>query len=65
MDKVAHFFGSAFITLALGQFVHWAIAAVIALAIGLLKELLDTPFNEKDVLANVCGVVLSTILLLF
>ena len=64
MDKVAHFFASAFICLALGKFVHWLIAALVSILLGLVKELLDIKFNWKDIVADILGVVLSVIILL-
>lgn len=64
MDKIAHFFGSAFLVLALGRFVHWAISAGVVIALGAAKELWDGAFDKKDLLADVLGVLLGTVLLL-
>lgn len=64
IDKVAHFAVSAFLTLALGRFVHWAISAGVVIALGIAKELWDGAFDKKDLLADVLGVLLGTMLLL-
>ena len=64
MDKIAHFFGSAFLVLALGRFIHWAISACVVLALGVAKELWDGTIDKKDLLADVLGVLLGTVLLL-
>ena len=61
MDKIAHHFGSAFLTLALGHFIHWAIASLIVLALGVAKEIWDGVFNKRDLLADAIGVVIGTI----
>lgn len=59
MDKIAHFFGSAFLALALGHFIHPAIAAFVTLALGLVKELLDASFDKRDLLADALGTILG------
>lgn len=64
IDKVAHFAVSAFLVLALGRFVHWAISAGVVIALGVAKELWDGAFDKKDLLADVLGVLLGTVLLL-
>lgn len=64
IDKVAHFFGSAFLVLALGRFVHWAISAGGVLVLGVAKELWDGAFNKKDLLADAIGVMIGGILLI-
>lgn len=64
MDKIAHFFGCAFLTLALGRFVHWAIVAGLVLALGVAKELWDGVFDWRDILADTLGVALGVVLLL-
>lgn len=64
MDKVAHLFGSAFLTLALGHFIHWAISAGVVLAIGVAKELIDVKLERKDILADALGAAIGVVLLL-
>ena len=64
IDKVAHFFGSAFLCLALGRFIHWGLAVLVTLAVGFAKELLDPKFNWWDILADTLGVAVGTVLLL-
>lgn len=62
IDKIAHFFGSAFLALALGRFVHWAIAAGVTLALGVAKELFDGVVDWKDLLADALGVAFGIII---
>ena len=62
MDKIAHLFGSAFLTRALGHFIHWAIASCIVLALGVAKELWDGTFDKRDLLADAIGVVIGAII---
>ena len=64
LDKVAHFAVSSFLVLALGHFFHWAISAGVALALGLLKEFVDTPFDKKDLLADAAGILIGIIILI-
>lgn len=64
VDKLAHFFGSAFLVLALGHFVHPAIAAFVTLALGLVKELLDASFDKGDLLADALGTILGIVIAL-
>ena len=59
VDKIAHFFGSAFLALALGRFIHPAIAALVTLTLGLVKEVLDAKFDKRDLLADALGVILG------
>ena len=67
-DKIAHAAVSAFLTLALGQFVHWVIAAIAALALGIAKEYLDGrtggSFDKKDLLADALGVLAGALILI-
>lgn len=60
IDKIAHFAVSAFIAIALGKFIHWAIALVITVAIGFAKELIDSKFDWKDILADSLGILIAT-----
>lgn len=64
IDKIAHFAVSAFLVLATGRFLHWAISVCVGLAFGLAKEMLDKDFNWKDLLADVIGVVAGVAILL-
>ena len=68
IDKVAHFAVSAFITLAFGKFVHWVIAAIAAMALGIAKEYLDGrtggSFDKKDLLADALGMLAGTLILI-
>lgn len=64
IDKVAHFFVSAFIVLATSRFLHWAISVCVGLAFGLAKELLDKDFNWKDLLADLAGVLAATLIMI-
>lgn len=64
IDKIAHLFGSAFLTLAFGHFIHWAIASCIVLALGVAKELIDVKLEWKDILADALGVAIGVVLLL-
>ena len=62
LDKVTHFALSAFIAVALGRFVHWAIALIVAFLLGIVKELLDNKFDWKDILADAAGILIATII---
>ena len=64
MDKIAHFFGSAFLTIAIGCFIHWAISAFSVIGLGVSKELLDGDINVKDLLADALGVLLGVVILI-
>lgn len=64
VDKIAHFAVSAFLVLATGRFIHWAISVCVGLAFGLAKELLDKDFNWKDLLADAVGVAVGAAILL-
>ena len=64
IDKVAHFAVSAFLVLAIGCFVHIAIAAGCVMAIGFAKELIDAKLEWKDLLADALGIVIGVVLLL-
>lgn len=57
LDKLTHFFACAFLTLALGQLMHWSIAVLIVAAIGVAKEwLIDKSVNWGDLLADGFGI---------
>lgn len=62
IDKITHFAVSAFIAIALGKFVHWAIALAITVAIGFAKELTDSRFDWKDILADSLGILIATLI---
>ena len=64
IDKICHFAVSAFLTLALGRFVHWAIAAVVVALLGIAKELLDGTVDWRDLVADAVGIIIATILIL-
>lgn len=59
MDKITHFFASAFLVLALGRFIHWLIPAAVVLGLGLSKELIDGNIDMKDLFADMLGVLLG------
>ena len=62
-DKILHFIGSAGMTIFLGFFIKIWIAASIALAIGILKELIHDHLLKRgncewgDIYADAAGVV--------
>lgn len=62
LDKIAHFLACACITLTIGKFLHWGIAAGIAMAVGLIKEIMDKSFDTKDLLADALGVLAGTLI---
>lgn len=66
-DKIAHFFGCAFVVLALGRFIHPAIAATVVALLAVAKELLDKsiggPFDWHDLLADALGIIISSLIL--
>lgn len=66
MDKIAHFFGSAFLALALGRFLHPVIAAVATLSLGVAKEMLDKAnggkMDGKDLMADALGIILGVLI---
>ena len=66
MDKIAHFFGSAFLTLAIGRFLHPAIAAATTLSLGLAKEMMDKgsggKLDGKDLVADALGIILGVLI---
>lgn len=64
LDKIAHFFVSAFLTLALGHFFHPAVAAAVTLALGSLKEVLDGKIDWKDLLADGLGTLTGILVLI-
>lgn len=64
MDKLAHFFGSAFLTLALGRFIHPGISAGVVLVLGALKEALDVKADWKDLLADAAGTLTGILILI-
>lgn len=62
MDKVAHFFGCAFLTLVLLNLgFGFLLASSVVLFIGVLKELLDRKFDKKDLLADIFGILISVL----
>ena len=69
-DKIKHFIGSAGMTVFLGFFISIWIAATIALAIGILKELIHDHLLKRgncewvDIYADAAGVVTGVIVLL-
>lgn len=76
MDKVAHFLGGAVIVLSVtlilcfvGNISHvipYSIIGVnVATLCGIVKELLDSEFNIKDVFATTLGGILAVIISLF
>lgn len=64
IDKLLHFFVSAYIVLALALFIHWGIAAAVAILLGVAKELIDGQIDWKDLAADALGVCLSVALCL-
>lgn len=64
MDKIAHFFGSAFLTLAFCRLFPVIFAAMLVAAAGVMKEVLDEDFHWKDLVADFAGIVVSVTLML-
>lgn len=64
MDKIAHFFGSAFLTLAFCRLFPIAFAAMLAATVGVMKEVLDKNFDWMDLLADGLGIILSIIIMI-
>lgn len=66
-DKIAHFFGCAFVVLALGRFIHPLLAVIVAMALAVAKELLDASiggrFDWRDLLADSLGIIISSLIL--
>ena len=68
-DKIKHFIGSAGMTVVFGIFVNILVAAGIALAIGIAKELVHDYLLKKgncewgDMYANTAGVIAGMIIL--
>jgi hypothetical protein len=69
-DKILHFIGSAGMTIFFGFFIKIWIAAAIALAIGILKELIHDHLLKRgncewgDIYADVAGVLAGVVFLL-
>ena len=69
-DKILHFIGSAGMTIFLGFFIKIWVAAAIALAIGILKELIHDHLLKRgncewgDIYADAAGVIAGVALLL-
>ena len=69
-DKILHFIGSAGMTIFLGFFIKIWIAAAIALAIGILKELIHDHLLKRgncewgDIYADAAGVLTGVVFLL-
>ncbi|MDK7375172.1 hypothetical protein QP519_06410 [Weeksella virosa] len=62
MDKVAHFFGSAFLTLFLASLkVNIFIVLVIITILGIVKEKTDEFFDERDIVVNTLGYILGVV----
>lgn len=64
MDKLAHFFGSAFLTLAFCRLFPVIFAAMLVAAAGVMKEVLDDNFHWKDLMADGLGIVLGVIIMI-
>lgn len=64
LDKIVHFLACLCITLVVGRFLHWGIAAGTAMVVGLIKEIMDKPFDKKDLLADAIGALLGLLILL-
>ena len=64
IDKIAHFAVSAFLTLALGRFLPWWVPSAIVTMLGIAKECLDGVIDRRDLLADACGILLGTLVLL-
>ena len=76
IDKVAHFFGGATVALAITLILcfigttqsaasYSVIGVNAALIIGVVKELLDSDFNIKDVFVTTLGGMLAVVVSLF
>ena len=65
LDKIAHFFACAFLTLAFGHLFHWITGALLTACLGVLKEyLIDKTVDWKDLLADGLGILLAVGVLL-
>lgn len=64
IDKIAHFFGSAFLTLAFCRLFPVWDAAFLAAALGALKESFDDKVDWRDLLADGLGIIVSVIIML-
>ena len=69
-DKILHFIGSAGMTVFLGIFISIWLAAIIALVIGILKELIHDHLLKRgncewgDIYADAAGVLAGVVFLL-
>lgn len=65
MDKIAHFFACAFLTLAFCRLFPVGFAAFLVAALGALKEYaFDGKADWRDLVADGLGIIVSVILVL-
>lgn len=67
IDKWAHFFASAFLVLAVSHFWPFWAGIAVAVVLGIAKELYDAKtggkIEIKDLLADLLGVAMATIII--
>lgn len=62
MDKVAHFFGSAYFTLIILLLnINFIYALIIISVVGYIKEKTDDFFDKNDIVANTLGYILGVL----
>lgn len=68
IDKWAHFFASAFLVLAISQFLPFWAGILVAVVLGIAKEIYDAQtggkMEIKDLLADLLGVAIATLIVL-
>ena len=68
IDKWAHFFASAFLVFAVSHFWPFWAGIAVAVVLGTAKELYDAKtggkFEIKDLLADLLGVAIATLIVL-
>lgn len=68
IDKWAHFFASAFLVLAVSHFWPFWAGIAVAAVLGIAKELYDAKtggkFEFRDLLADLLGVAIATLIVL-
>lgn len=64
LDKILHFFVSAFLTLAFCRLFPVWYAAFLVAALGALKETFDAKIDWKDLVADGLGIIVSVIIML-
>lgn len=67
MDKVIHFIAAIILTVILSLFMHYSLAFLVAMIVGVLKELYDlhikgTYFDWADIWADAWGCMLGVLI---